>query len=376
MGAGFGLANAGGAMVDQLHQMLARAEFERLQRAKLAEDMRQADMQQASTMRGQDISMRGQDITSRGQDQVQGRFDTSRNDALAAAEKAAAEKAAEDAAFEQFSGTLPQHLKPVAIAKRKFGVSFSPDDVVNAPMTPEQAQALKIQGIAGETEARERIQAKYRPAPQQSRFWVVRNGQLMRIAESEYQPGDQPASNREQGRPVTSGDAGRIADLDTSLDDLNVLGRDLGTTGTSSKIGAMMPNAVTDLTGIGANAKQRQAVIDRVKQVIGKALEGGVLRKEDEYKYEKILPTIGDPPDVAERKLDGLWEAIEKRRQTTLESLGDAGFDTTKYNARPKRDRQKVGGGQQQNAGPRVGEERTINGQRAKWDGKGWLAVK
>ena len=41
----------------------------------------------------------------------------------------------------------------------------------------------------------------------------------------------------------------------------------------------------------------------RVKQVIGKSLEGGVLRREDEYKYVKILPTIQDPPDVAKAKI-------------------------------------------------------------------------
>ena len=40
------------------------------------------------------------------------------------------------------------------------------------------------------------------------------------------------------------------------------------------------------LTGWGTDAKKKQALIDRVKQVIGKTLEGGVLRKEDEVKYE------------------------------------------------------------------------------------------
>jgi len=149
--------------------------------------------------------------------------------------------------------------------------------------------------------------------------------------------GKRPASNREQGRPVVSGDANRIADLDTSLNDLETLSGTLTgskATGTQAKIGASVPNWVTEATGIGTEAKQKQAVIDRVKQVIGKALEGGVLRKEDEYKYEKILPVISDVKGVVEAKLKGLETAIRQRRQTTLDALSDAGYDTTRFERR------------------------------------------
>jgi hypothetical protein len=143
--------------------------------------------------------------------------------------------------------------------------------------------------------------------------------------------GKRPASTREQGRPVQSGDANRIAELKTSLNDLATLKAELGTTGAASKIGAMLPNAVTEFTGWGSDAKQRQATIDRVKQVIGKALEGGVLRREDEYKYVKILPTIGDPPEVAASKIEGLARAIQQRLDTTVEALEGANFDVSKF---------------------------------------------
>ncbi len=138
---------------------------------------------------------------------------------------------------------------------------------------------------------------------------------------------EESARNRVQARPMTSGDAGRITDLDTALNQLSVLRDDIGSTGAASKVGAMLPNAVTEYTGLGASAKSRQAQIDRVKQLIGKTLEGGVLRKEDEIKYEKILPTIGDPPDVAKAKMDGLERMIRDKRETTLQNLGDAGFN-------------------------------------------------
>lgn len=157
--------------------------------------------------------------------------------------------------------------------------------------------------------------------------------------------GKTPASNREQGRPVISGDANRIADFDTSLDDTTALrsvvkvidpktGKETGTTGTAAYLGAKAPNWVTEMTGWGADAKSRNAVIARVKQVIGKALEGGVLRKEDEEKYKDILPTIGDVSSVVKTKLEGLDSAIRKRRDTLLDSLEDAGYEVGNYRKR------------------------------------------
>lgn len=169
-----------------------------------------------------------------------------------------------------------------------------------------------------------------------------KSGQPMYVPRSQA-VGRRPASNREQGRAVTSGDAGKISELDTSIDDLAVLRSTVTgskATGTSARVGAALPNAITEVTGWGAEAKTKQAVIDRVKQVIGKALEGGVLRKEDEYKYEKILPTIGDVPSVVEAKMKGLENAITLRRQRTLESLTDAGYDTARFS-----DRAPAGGG-------------------------------
>lgn len=53
-----------------------------------------------------------------------------------------------------------------------------------------------------------------------------------------------------------------------------------------------------------------QARLDRVRQVVGKALEGGVLRKEDEEKYKKILPTMMDTEEVAIFKLEQLQQKL------------------------------------------------------------------
>ena len=62
-----------------------------------------------------------------------------------------------------------------------------------------------------------------------------------------------------------------------------------------------------DKWGLGKEAFEEagilKAEIDKVRQEVGKALEGGVLRKEDEVKYKKILPTLADTPAIALAKI-------------------------------------------------------------------------
>jgi hypothetical protein len=60
-----------------------------------------------------------------------------------------------------------------------------------------------------------------------------------------------------------------------------------------------------------SDANKAQAKIDLVRQRVGKALEGGVLRKEDEEKYKKILATLRDTPTTAVSKIDGLIRSVE-----------------------------------------------------------------
>lgn len=214
-------------------------------------------------------------------------------------------------------------------------------------------RAAEQEQFLGPEVARQEAERKHQQALELER---LRQGGAIRLAGVR-------ANQRTEGRPMLSGDANRVADIDTALSDLGKLSATLGTTGAQSKIGAMLPNVVSEVTGGGVDAKSRQGTIDRVKQVIGKTLEGGVLRKEDEIKYTKILPTIGDPPDVARAKLEGLQQAIQQRRQTVLESLGDAGFDTSRFEGR------EADGDQ-----PQPGEEGEIDGVPVVWDGQGWVA--
>jgi hypothetical protein len=209
-------------------------------------------------------------------------------------------------------------VKAPAPPKPDTATAGSFEEYVNLP--PElQAQRIR--------QRKEYMQADDRPSAAEDPEIARLRKELLAAQVENAKRGPRSAS----GRPVLSSDANRIAEIDTSLDDVDALAGEIGKTGAASRVGAALPNVVTEMTGIGMDAKQRQAVIDRVKQVIGKALEGGVLRKEDEYKYTRILPTIGDPPQVAASKLQGLKRALQLRRQTTLDALGDAGYDTSRF---------------------------------------------
>lgn len=156
---------------------------------------------------------------------------------------------------------------------------------------------------------------------------------LMRRSKAE---GRKPASNREQGRPVLSGDANRLADSDSSLAEAQKL-TDTMKTGNAAWLGTKIPDVVTEYTGWGSDAKVQEGVINKVKQIIGKAMEGGVLRKEDEIKYAKIIPKIEDPPEVANGKIQGLIQSLTEKRGFLVDSLDDAGYDVSKFRERGKK---------------------------------------
>lgn len=88
---------------------------------------------------------------------------------------------------------------------------------------------------------------------------------------------------------------------------------------------------VAGLSGLNpySPARKAQADINRVRQRVGKALEGGVLRKEDEEKYKKILATLTDEPTTAIYKVDQMIAEIERDIATFEDEQQRAGRRVT-----------------------------------------------
>lgn len=103
-----------------------------------------------------------------------------------------------------------------------------------------------------------------------------------------------------------------ITDLQTGLDNLGGLETKIASNGANSPLLGRIRSA----NPFDTEAKSLRAEIDRVKQVVGKALEGGVLRKEDEEKYARILPTINDTDAVASQKIAAIRSDLQNKLDT------------------------------------------------------------
>ncbi|MFA6158995.1 MAG: hypothetical protein WC763_05250 [Candidatus Paceibacterota bacterium] len=90
-------------------------------------------------------------------------------------------------------------------------------------------------------------------------------------------------------------------------------------------------------------AQDAQARLKRATQVIGSYLEGGVLRKEDEIKYAKMLPQLTDTPDVAKKKLEGVRRLVQDKQREYIGSYKSAGYNVSQFENQSSVDDGKTG---------------------------------
>jgi hypothetical protein len=81
----------------------------------------------------------------------------------------------------------------------------------------------------------------------------------------------------------------------------------------------------------GGTVEKLDARMAAVRQMYGKLMEGGVLRKEDEKKYEKQFPKSNDTLDTALFKIRSLNAMLKRDVQDGLKRFQAQGYDTTGY---------------------------------------------
>lgn len=74
-------------------------------------------------------------------------------------------------------------------------------------------------------------------------------------------------------------------------------------------------------------AQSLESQIRASRQLIGKFIEGGVLRKEDESKYESMLPTLKDTPETAIDKIENMRFELKQAYNSFLETNRQAGYN-------------------------------------------------
>ncbi len=139
--------------------------------------------------------------------------------------------------------------------------------------------------------------------------------------------GGKEKGKRDAGLTLSASEAGKIGDFNASLAQLNVLSESFSNPdapqGPISQIRKANP--------YDWQAQAKQQLVAATKQLVGKALEGGVLKAEDEKKYEKILPKIGDTYDSAIQKTKNLETMIGNAYNSRLEALRNSGYDVSKF---------------------------------------------
>lgn len=124
-----------------------------------------------------------------------------------------------------------------------------------------------------------------------------------------------------------------------------------------------------------ADARKARAHLDLVRQIVGKALEDGVLRKEDEEKYKRIIPNITDTYDLAMSKLSLLEQTINDDIGA-FEAEQRAAGRRTATGGLPTSPPSRIGGAGP--GAPQVGESRNFTQPDGSvvvgtWNGKAWV---
>ena len=91
----------------------------------------------------------------------------------------------------------------------------------------------------------------------------------------------------------------------------------------SGRAGAVNPYA--------SEAQKANAQIEAAAQMVGKYMEGGVLRAEDVVKYKRMLPQLSDTPEVAASKMNQVQEMLAKKYNHDLEALTQGGYDVSRF---------------------------------------------
>ena len=124
-------------------------------------------------------------------------------------------------------------------------------------------------------------------------------------------------------KTLSAGETTNLADYDSALNQLGTLSSSLS----NRQVTGPVQGLVRGLNPYDTEFRDIQAEIDTARQIVGKALEGGVLRKEDEEKYKKILPTTKDTQAVAQRKIENLNSLLTNKRESTTNLLKQAGYN-------------------------------------------------
>ena len=138
------------------------------------------------------------------------------------------------------------------------------------------------------------------------------------------------AASAGAGQKIPAEQVSKLADLQTAIQNVRQLQSNFNsnTSGMSGKV-ASVPFVGEALASATATDAQKYTAARRVvKQLVGKALEGGILRPEDEKKYDQMFPEAGTWNAKAQVMFSTLLGTLQNSLGQHVQSLQQTGYNT------------------------------------------------
>jgi hypothetical protein len=94
---------------------------------------------------------------------------------------------------------------------------------------------------------------------------------------------------------------------------------------------AIVPGGLAPYVPGAEAAKETAANIALARQVAGRAIHGGVMRKNDQEQAEQYMPKQDDPPQVVQAKLANILKLANDSKIGHIENLKRGGFDVSGF---------------------------------------------
>lgn len=134
-------------------------------------------------------------------------------------------------------------------------------------------------------------------------------------------------SSMDMGKIIPAAEVSKSSDADVALQQLANVEKITSEHGDLFGTGAGLISQARSALNMGDNPRKVDASLRLAAQNVGKYMEGGVLRKEDEEKYYRMMPNFGDSAEVRAFKINQVREMLESKKQGDLEKLGKAGYN-------------------------------------------------
>lgn len=110
-------------------------------------------------------------------------------------------------------------------------------------------------------------------------------------------------------------------------------------------------------------------LVDQVADKVGRLRSGGAINKDEENRFKRQIASLPDlafgDSQIAIDALDGILAEANQVAASVRPGVGGRTANVQAGQPAPR-----------MGSGPTVGETRTINGQPARWDGRGWLPAR